>query len=146
MIRRIGALVGVGVLVLVLAGVASAAQAGTYSGKTSQHNGTIGLEVSGGKVVHVSFIDGTGHGSGCSQFGAAQPGTSVSFKSHLRIAKNGTFSGTASPRDQEVFKIVGRVSGKRITGSFTDAVPIGQLTSKPQTCSSGKVKYTATRG
>lgn len=146
MIRRIGALVGVGVLVLVLAGVASAAQAGTYSGKTSQHNGTISLKVKNGNVVHVTFVDGAGMGSGCSSFAAPQPQFPVSFKAPLRIAKNGTFSGTASPRDQEVFKIVGRVSGKRITGSFTDAVPIGQLTSKPQTCSSGKVKYTATRG
>lgn len=64
----------------------------------------------------------------------------------MPIAKIGTFSGTASPRDEEVVKLTGRVSGKRITGSFTDAIPIGQLTSHPLTCFSGRVKYTATRG
>ena len=143
MVCRIGAIAAA--CALAVAGVAYAAGAGTYTGNTSQHNGTIGLKVSGGKVVHVSFIDGTGHGSGCSQFGAAQPGTSVSFKSHLSISKNGQFSGTASPRDQEVFKISGRLSGSKITGSFTDKIPIGQLTSNPFTCSSGTVKYTAKR-
>ena len=112
---------------------------------TSQHSGTISLKVSGGKVVHVAFVDGTGHGSGCSQFAAAQPQFPVSFKSHMAIAKNGQFSGTASPRDQEVFKISGRVSGNKITGSFTDKIPIGQLTSKPFNCSSGTVRYTAKR-
>jgi hypothetical protein len=144
MIRRIGALVGAGALAL--AGVASAATTGTYSGKTSQHNGTISLKIKNGSVVHVAFVDGTGKGSGCSSFATPQPQFPVSFKAHMPIAKNGTFSGTASPRDQEVFKLTGHVSGSKITGSFTDKVPIGQLTSKGFTCSSGKVKYTATRG
>jgi hypothetical protein len=144
MIRRISALATAGALALV--GVASAAQAGTYSGKTSQRNGSISFKVSGGKIVHVKFADGTGMGSGCSSFGTPDPQFPVSFKAHMPIAKNGAFSGTASPRDQEVFKVTGRVSGNRITGSFTDRIPIGQLTSHPFTCSSGKVKYTATRG
>jgi hypothetical protein len=144
MIRTIGALVGAGALAL--AGVASAAAAGTYSGKTSQHDGTISLKVKTGKVVHVTFVDGTGKGSGCGSFAAPQPQFPVSFKTHMAIAKNGSFSGTASPRDQEVFKLAGRVSGSKITGSFTDKIPIGQLTSKGFTCSSGKVKYTASRG
>jgi hypothetical protein len=144
MIRRISALATAGALALV--GVASAAQAGSYSGKTSQHNGSISLKVSDRKIVQVKFADGTGMGSGCSSFGAPDPQFPVSFKSHMPIAENGTFSGTASPRDQEEFKITGRVSGNRITGSFTDRIPIGQLTSHPFTCSSGKVKYTATRG
>jgi hypothetical protein len=130
---------------LAVAGVAWAAGAGTYSGSTSQRNGTISLKVSGGKVVRVTFVDGTGRGSGCSQFGATQPQFPVSFKSRLAIAKNGTFSGSAAPRDQEVFKISGRVSGHTITGSFTDRIPIGQLTSTPFTCSSGTVRYTARR-
>lgn len=38
------------------------------------------------------------------------------------------------------------VSGKRLAGSFTDQIPIGQITAKPFKCSSGKVRYTATRG
>lgn len=143
MVRRIGAVAAA--CALALAGVASAAGAGTYTGSTSQHSGTISLKVSGGKVVHVAFVDGTGHGSGCSQFAAAQPQFPVSFKSHMAIARNGKFSGTAAPRDQEVFKISGRVSGSKITGSFTDKIPIGQLTSKPFSCSSGTVRYTAKR-
>ena len=143
MIRRSAVVAAVGALAL--AGVAWAAQAGTYTGQTSQHNGTISLKVNGGKVVHVMFADGTGRGAGCGMFGAAQPQFPVSYKTHLAIAKDGRFSGTASPRDQEVFKLSGRVSGKRITGSFTDVIPIGQLTSTPRKCSSGKVTYTATR-
>jgi hypothetical protein len=144
MIRRISALATVGAITFV--GVASAAQSGTYAGRTSQHSGTISLKVSHGKIVHVTFADGTGIGSGCSSFGAPDPQFPVSFKAHMPIAKNGTFSGNASPRDEEVFKITGHVSGNRITGSFTDRIPIGQLTSHPFTCSSGKVTYTATRG
>jgi len=144
MIRKISALAAAGALTL--AGVASAAVAGTYSGKTSQHDGTISIKVSDGKVVHVTFVAGNGKGSGCSSFAAPDPQFPVSFKADMPITKNGTFRGTASPRDEEVFKLTGRVSGKRITGSFTDAIPIGQLTSHPLTCSSGKVKYTATRG
>lgn len=38
------------------------------------------------------------------------------------------------------------VSGKRLAGSFTDQIPIGQLTAKPFKCSSGKARHTATRG
>jgi hypothetical protein len=143
MIRRIGALIATGTLAV--AGVAWAAQAGTYTGRTSQHNGSIGLTVKKGKVVHVTFVDGTGRGSGCRSVAAAQPQFPVSFKAHMSIAKNGTFSGTVSPRDQEVFKLSGRVSGARITGSFTDQIPLGQLTSTPKTCRSGKVSYTVTR-
>jgi hypothetical protein len=143
MVRRIGAVAAA--CALATAGVAYATEAGTYSGNTSQHNGTISLKVSKGKIVHVTFVDGTGHGSGCSQFGEAQPQFPISFKARLAIAKNGKFSGTASPRDQEVFKISGRVSANKITGSFTDRIPIGQLTSKPASCSSGTVRYTAKR-
>lgn len=143
MVLRIGAVVAAGSLAL--AGVAWATEGGTYAGKTSQHDGSISLKVGGGKVVHVTFVDGTGRGSGCGSFGAAQPQFPVSFKAHLAIAKDGVFSGSASPRDEEVFKLTGRVSGKRITGSFTDTIPIGQLTSTPRKCSSGTVKYTATR-
>jgi hypothetical protein len=143
MIRRIGALAIAGTLAL--AGVAWAAAAGTYSGKTSQPKGTISLKVSGGKIVHVSFADGTGHGSGCSSFGAAQPQFPVNFKSHITITKHGTFSTTASPRSEEVFKLTGRFSGKKATGSFTDSIPIGQETGHGITCSSGKVTFTATK-
>jgi hypothetical protein len=143
MIRRIGAMAAAGALAF--AGVAWAATAGTYAGRTSQHNGSISLKVSGGKVVHVTFVAGNGRGSGCGSAAAAQPQFPVSFKSHLKIARNGTFSGTASPRDQEVFKISGHVGAKRVTGSFTDRIPLGQLTSAPHSCSSGKVTFTATR-
>ena len=145
MIRRIGALVGAGALVL--AGVASAAVAGTYPGKTSQHDGSISLKVKNGK--RRPRIVRRWHREGLRLQlvrRSPQPQFPVSFKTHMALAKNGTFSGTASPRDQEVFKLTGRVSGGKITGSFTDKVPIGQLTSKGFTCSSGKVKYTATRG
>jgi hypothetical protein len=141
MIRRTVALAVAGVLVI--AASASAAQSGTYSGKTSQHLGTISLKVSGNKVVHVKFADGVGHGAGCSSFGKVQPQFPVSFKSDFAI-KHGKFSGHASPRSQEVFKISGHVSGKRITGSFTDVVPIGQETGHGTNCSSGKVTFTAT--
>jgi hypothetical protein len=143
MVRRIGAVAVA--CALALTAVAWAAASGTYTGSTSQHNGTVSLKVSNGKIVHVSFVDGNGHGSGCSQFATAQPQFPVSFKAHMAIAKSGRFSGTASPRDQEVFKISGRVSAGKITGSFTDRIPIGQLTSKPFTCSSGTVRYTAKR-
>ena len=146
MIRKISALAAAGALTLADVASAAVAVAGTYSGKTSQHDGTISIKVSAGKVVHVTFVAGNGKGSGCSSLAAPDPQFPVSFKAHMPIAKIGTFSGTASPREEEVFKLTGRASGKRITGSFTDAIPIGQLTSHPLTCSSGKVKYTATRG
>ena len=143
MVARIGAAVAAGVLVT--AGVAWAAQAGTYKGTTSQRNGAITLKVSGGKVVHVTFADGTGRGSGCGQFAAVLPQYPVSFRTHMAIAGNGRFSGSAAPRDLEVFKISGRVSGRRISGSFTDKIPIGQDTSTPKWCTSGTVTYTASR-
>jgi hypothetical protein len=143
MVRRIGALAAA--CALAVTGVAWAAQAGTYSGSTSQHGGSITLKISKGKIVHVTFADGTGHGSGCSQYGTPQPQFPVSFKTHMAIAKSGKFSGTASPRDQEVFTLSGRVSAGKITGSFTDKIPIGQLTSHPFTCSSATVRYTAKR-
>jgi hypothetical protein len=54
------------VIVMVgLGGVAWAASAGTYSGKTSQKQGSIALTVKGGVVTRVKFVDGTGVGSGC---------------------------------------------------------------------------------
>ncbi len=149
MIRRIAGLAAVGALVGVVAvvgvvGVAAAAQGGTYSGKTSQHKGTISLKVSGGKVTKVTFVDGTGVGSGCSQFGAVSPQFPVSFRSHFTINAHGKFTGTGSPRSQELFKLTGTFSGKTVTGSFTDSIPIGQLTGNGFTCSSGKVTFKAT--
>ena len=140
--RGIAVLVAVGALGLT--GVAWAAQAGTYSGHTSQHKGTIILKVSHGKVVHVTFVDGTGVGPGCSSAGAVQPQFPVGFASHMTINAHGKFAGKASPRDQEVFKITGRFKGGRVSGSFTDSIPLGQLTSHGIRCSSGKVTYTAT--
>ena len=143
MVRRIAGLVIVGGLAL--AGVAWAAQAGTYSGHTSQPKGSISLKVNQGKIVHVTFVAGNGHGAGCGPAATVQPQFPVSFKAHMAIARNGEFSGNASPRDLEMFKISGRLHGTRITGSFTDEIPLGQLTSTPKHCSSGKVTFTATR-
>ncbi len=143
MMRRLAGLVVVGTLGL--AGVAWAAQAGTYSGKTSQHKGTITLKVSGGKIANVSFVDGTGIGAGCAAAGAGvvSPQFPVSFRSHMAISRHGTFSGSASPRSEEAFKITGRFSGKSVTGSFTDSIPFGQESGNGFTCSSGKVTFTA---
>ncbi len=143
MMRRIGALASV--CALAVAGVAPAAQGQTYTGRTSQRDGSISLTVKGGKVVHVSFVAGNGHGSGCTEAAAPLPKFPVTFKPRWTISKHGTFSGTVSPRDQEVFKITGRVTGSKITGSFTDQIPLGQLTSHPVTCRSGKVTFTAVR-
>jgi hypothetical protein len=144
MIRRIAALAAMGALAV--AGVASATlAAGVYTGRTSQHDGSISLTVKGGRVVRVSFVAGNGHGSGCTEAAAPLPKFPVTFKSHWAISTRGTFSGSASPRDQEVFKVTGRVTGVRITGSFTDQIPLGQLTSHPDTCRSGKVTFSAVR-
>jgi hypothetical protein len=144
MIRRIAALAAAGALAV--AGVAWATQAaGAYTGRTSQHDGSISLTVKGGKVVRVSFVAGTGHGSGCTEAAAPLPKFPVTFKTHWAISKHGTFTGSASPRDREVFTLTGRVTGAKITGSFTDQIPLGQLTSHPDTCRSGKVTFTAVR-
>ncbi len=145
MIRRVVAMTAVGVLVL--AALAGAAQSGKYSGKTSQHKGTISLKISGGKVTHVTFVDGTGRpASKCATFGAVQPQFPVSFSSHMKIGAHGGFSGKASPRQGESFTISGRVGGKTVSGSFTDSIPIGQLTGHGFRCSSGKVTFTASLG
>ncbi len=143
MVRRIAIAAGVGVFAL--SGVAWAAQAGTYRGKTSQRHGTINLKVSADKVVKVTFADGTGVGSGCSQFGAVTPQFPVSLSSHAAIGRHGNFSITGSPRSGEVFKITAVFSANRVTGSFTDSIPIGQETGHGFTCSSGRVTFTATR-
>jgi hypothetical protein len=45
-----------------------------------------------------------------------------------------------------VFKISGHFTGKHVTGSFTDVVPIGQDTGHGTSCSSGKVTFTASLG
>ncbi len=127
----------------VLAGVALGAQSGTYAGKTSQHKGTISLKVSGHKIVHIAFVDGTGVGANCSAEGAVDPQFPVSFNTHMTIGARGTFSGAASPRQLEVFKISGRFSGKRVSGSFTDSIPIGQDTGNGFKCSSGRVTFRA---
>lgn len=142
MIRRVIAMTAIGALGLVAA--AGAAQSGKYSGKTSQHKGTIGLKVSGGKVVHVTFADGTGSpASKCKSFGAVQPQFPVSFSSHMKIGPHGTFSGKSAPRQGESFKISGHFSRKSVSGSFTDSIPIGQLTGHGFKCSSGKVTFSA---
>jgi hypothetical protein len=141
MIRRIAAATAASTLAL--AGVALAAQSGTYSGKTSQRKGTISLKVSGHKVVHVAFVDGTGVGAKCGPDGAVDPQFPVSFSSHMTIGAHGTFSGTASPRQLEAFKISGRFTGKSVSGSFTDSIPIGQDTGNGFTCKSGKVTFKA---
>ena len=94
--------------------------------------------------MHVTFVGGTGlPGSSCSAEGAVQPQFPVSFSSHMSISSHGNFSGSASPRQDEAFKISGRFSGRSVTGSFTDSIPIGQLTGHGFTCSSGKVTFTA---
>ena len=52
-------------------------------------------------------------------------------------------SAAQSPRQGESFKISGRFTGKTVSGSFTDTIPIGQLTGHGFKCSSGKVTFTA---
>jgi hypothetical protein len=144
-IRRIAAVATVAALVSTAA--AGAAQSEKYSGKTSQHKGSISLKVSGGKVTHVTFVDGTGRpASKCASSGAVQPQFPVNFSSHMKISAHGAFSGKASPRQGESFTISGRFTGKRVSGSFTDSIPIGQLTGHGFRCSTGKVTFTASRG
>lgn len=145
MLRKI--LIGtvVAIVMLGVGGVAWAATAGTYSGKTSQKLGSIALTVKGGVVTRVKFVDGTGVGSGCQAAGAGTvlPQFPVTFNAHFKIT-GGKFSGKASPRSEEVFKISGTFKGHKASGSFTDSIPIAQETSHGFTCRSGTVKYTAT--
>jgi hypothetical protein len=144
MIRRIAAVAGAAALVSTAA--AWAVQSWKYSGKTTQHKGSISLKVSGGKVTHVTFVDGTGRpASKCTAFGAVQLQFPVSFSSHMKIGAHGSFSGKGSPRQGESFTISGRFTGKTVSGSFTDSIPIGQLTGRGFRCSTGKVTFTASR-
>jgi hypothetical protein len=67
----------------------------------------------------------------------------VTFNAHMKIT-GGKFSGQASPRSEELFKITGKFKGGKASGSFTDAIPIAQDTSHGFTCRSGRVTYAAT--
>jgi len=139
--------VGTLVVLMVSVGVSSAATfpAGTYAGRTSQSQGTISFKVSGGKITRIAFVDGTEVGKGCASVGAPAPQYPVKFTTHIELAKGGHFSATAAPRQDEVFKIAGKLKGATVVGSFTDSIPIGQDTGKGFTCKSGKVTYSATR-
>jgi hypothetical protein len=139
MVRTISALAIVGILGA--AAPALAARSGTYFGKTSQPKGSITLKVIRGNVVKVTFADGIGMGPGCSLFKAVLPEFPYSFRSHMPISRNGRFSGRGSPRQQEVFKISGRLTARGGSGFFTDTVPLeGGL---GFACSSGKVTFRA---
>jgi hypothetical protein len=143
MFRRI--VVGAAIALACGASAAWAASAGVYSGTTSQSQGSIVLTVKGAAVTRVKFVAGNGVGKGCSEAAAVQPQYPVKFNAQMKI-KDGRFSGKASPRSEEVFKIAGKLTGKTISGWFTDSIPIGQDTGKGYTCSSGTVKFTATLG
>jgi hypothetical protein len=145
MLRRILTGTVIATVVAGVGGVAWAATAGTYSGNTSQKQGSIALTVKSGVVTRVKFVDGNGVGSGCQAAGAGNvlPQFPVTFKAHFKITR-GKFSGKASPRSEEVFKISGTFKGQKVSGSFTDSIPIAQETTHGFTCRSGTVKYTAT--
>jgi hypothetical protein len=143
MIRRIA--LGAGVALACMASAAWAANAGVYAGTTSQSLGSIALTVKGAAVTRIRFVAGDGVGKGCTAAGVVQPEYPVKFNAQLQI-KGGKFSGKASPRSEEVFKIAGKFTGKTISGWFTDSIPIGQDTGKGYTCRSGTVKFTAKLG
>lgn len=139
MARRVLALGSI--VMLVLVGVALAADQGQYGGTTSQKSGgvpmRISLVVSGGSVSNVQ-LQAFAHSGGalCTVSGS----TSFAFtKGKLRVSPHGTFSGKLKDATGDSMTISGRFKGSKASGSLTVTSTDGASGSQP--CSSGAVKY-----
>jgi hypothetical protein len=116
-------------LAVALAGSASAASSGLYTGKTSQKL-KITIKVSKAKVVAVHYI--AKYGS-CGEFQGVDT-------AHIAIKAN-KFSATVHPNSETVDKLSGRFKGANLSGTLDSTVTTGGI--HPTTCLSGKVKFSA---
>ena len=142
MTRRLLAFTSIAVVLLV--GVALAAQAGEYGGATSQKSGgaalPISLVVGHGAVSNIQFQAFVQAGGGACSVNLSS--TSFAFtKGKLNISGQGKFGGKLKDAIGDSVTISGRFKGSKLSGSFTVTSTGGA--SGPQACNSGSVKYSA---
>jgi hypothetical protein len=126
-LRRIGVLGAV--LAVTMAGIASAAPSGLYTGKTSQAL-KISVKVSKGHVRKVSYV--AEYGS-CGEFDGSDT---------VKIAiKGNKFNATVHPNSETVDKLSGTFTDQRVSGTLTSTVTTGGI--HPTTCHSGRVTFNA---
>ncbi len=129
---------------VVLVGVALAAEAGQYGGTTSQKSGgaalRISLVVGHGAVSNIQLQAFVNTGGGACAVNVSS--TSFAFtKGKLKISGQGKFGGKLKDATGGSVTISGRFRGSKVSGSFT-VKSIGGA-SGSRACSSGSVKYSA---
>jgi hypothetical protein len=130
--RRLTPFISV-VLVLALAGLATAATSRTFKGKTSQ-NSSIAFSLKSRTITHMHFNITLS----CSD-GDTQPETLSGFE-RIRVNSKNRFSDHQVGKTDDV-RTTGKVKGARVTGT----VRVTDKISKTVTCGPGSATFTATR-